>query len=205
MKSSLGLFLLTVFLVKNVSAQSTITTTIDTSETRSKSRFGLQIDLNPLFQFNGGYGVGVSYDLSDRLSTEVSMNRKVTTIQDYSGPQVRATMAASSTGLRFNFFPFSTIQKGGFYTSLAVSAVDVNSEITSSALPAMKELNDQHTGRQIFAGYYFQPRNTGSSTKLTSRLGAGYGNGNKYVIQQGWNSYEVADSILLDASFLVVF
>jgi len=205
MKRSLGMFLFSVFLAKNLYAQSTITTTIDTSESRSKSRFGIQIDLNPLFQFNGGYGFGVSYDLTDKLNTEVSINRKVTTIEDSSGPQASATIAANSTGLRFNYFPFSTIQKGGFYTSLAASTVDVNSEITSSLLPAVKELNDQHIGRQIFAGYYFQPRNTGSSTKLTSRLGAGYGNGNKYIIEQGWNSYEVADSILLDASFLVVF
>lgn len=190
---------------------STIKTTIDTkAELRKKSPWSLQLDINPIFQLNGSYGVSVIYDVATNLSLEANANQKITTVRDYpAASTVSAKINANALGLRLNFYPLSSVQAGGFYTSIAASHVNLNSEITAeNYLPSgtlKKDLNDEHTGRQIYAGYQFPAPKLDGRVKMTSRVGVGYGNGNKYAIRAGWNEYDIEDSVLFDASLMLLF
>lgn len=214
MKKSLGLFLTTLLLANTLYAQetSTIKTTIDTKqELRRKNPWSFQLDINPLFQFNGSYGVSVIYDVASNVSAEANLAQKNTTVRDYpSLATVTAKIGARSYGLRLNYFPVSTIQAGGVYTSLVASQVSLDSTITADGYyvdsPSYKkELKDEHFSRQVFVGYQFPAPKLDGRVKMTSRVGVGYGNGNKYGIEAGWDKYEIADSALFDASFLFLF
>ncbi|WP_413290455.1 hypothetical protein [Bdellovibrio sp. HCB337] len=210
MKRSLGFFVVILFMTKSLLAQTTVQTTIEDETIHRKSRFNFMVDLNPLFKFNGSYGISLGYDVSPKLNTEITYDHTNMAHNEYRGLiEIGSETTANALGLRFNLFPFATTNTSGFYTSIAVNRVDLKTRIGAASyaynINTSKNLNDQHIGRQIYMGYQFQPKHKGEGLKLASRIGAGYGNGDEYGVRAGWEEYEIKNSFLFDTMFVVTY
>lgn len=205
MKTSLFSFIFTVFFANSLMAQTVTQTSIIQPPPVDKNPWGFQVDLN-FMRFDGSYGFGVGYDVLEKLSAELSYTHTNFYNKEYGLYSVSASTIANAYGLRLNYYPFSDVKGGGFYTSATVSQVELGSTIKGESMLSSasnsKDLKATHIGRQVFMGYHFGANNSRDGFKLTSRAGLGYGSGKSYGIREGWKDYEITDSVLFDASFL---
>lgn len=208
MNKAFSTFILILFLANSLSAQTLETSASETALAPTQTPWGFKIEFN-FMSFNGSYGFGVTYDLMEKLSSEVSYTHTNFYGEDYVAGNRSFSTTANAYGLRLNYFPFSSVKSGGFYASTTVSAINLNTDISVkpflSGTTTKRDLEGQHIGRQVIMGYQFEPKGKKDEIKRTSRIGLGYGNGNSYGIREGWKEYEIADSVFADIALILLY
>lgn len=207
MKKTFSTFVFILFFANSLYAQ-TLETSASTTDLAPKTPWGLTVSLNFL-RFNGSYGFGVSHALFEKVSSELSYTHTNYFLEDFSGGIRNFTTTANAYGLRLNYFPFSDVNNGGFFTSASVAKVSLNTEIDIQGFLGNGDLKDEieenHIARQVIIGYHFMPKVKSDGIKTSSRIGAGYGNGTNYGIRQGLKEHMINDEMFLDTAFVFFY
>ena len=155
-----------------------------------------------------GFGLSIGRSFLKKLNTSVFYNQHILeSNDDYSFDWLgsyEAEHKAQAYGLRADIYPFTSFERGGFYTSLLIVQVNLKTTIDPIGSDEIRTLETQKAGAIVMAGYEFK---RGFLKRLSSALnvGLGYGVGGEYSNNLGGTRNEIENSLHLDAAYSFLF
>ena len=170
--------------------------------------WGLKVDGSSLLL--KGFGLGVGHSFSEKINTSVFYSQHSLESKDDTRSVLgslgsyNAVHRAQEYGLRADFYPFASFDRGGFYTSVLAVKINLKTTVDPIFSDEIRVLNASKSGLRLIAGYEFK---RGFLKRLSSALniGLGYGAGGAYGNNLGGTKNEINDSLHLDAAYSFLF
>lgn len=204
MKAKIVSTLAAVLFVSSVaSAQGT---TRMSTQLRPQKRANVEVFVAPILL--KGFGIGLGYAVTPKIETNLFYQQYTLGSDPETGfaPTVKFTTEMKKVGLRADLYPLATVNSGGWYLSGAVTQVQADTKVESSAL-GTTSASDQKAGVQAYTGYAARGgllRDAGLAFKIGLGYGVGGGIESSRSTREGTKT-EIKDSLLLDLNLALHF